>query len=190
MSFQDRIKQASKFEKELFSTIEEMGFVVAVNGTEHTHPEFVSGLKKSEDQTSLAIRFQPDGVASIGNISRSFYVEAKASKTIERTAYEQYKKLFTVENIVVIVFEPFDWKWCFVEEMPLEDGHDTVAPFPAERRFPVSDDGWLYPRKSRHGIAKGSGTPYRKIKPEELRKWETFKKEIIERLAENMHIPA
>lgn len=185
MNFQDRIEKASKFEKELFKKIAELGFVVAINGTEHTYPAFIEGLKNSTDQTSLAIRFQPDGVARIGKIPRSFYVEAKASKSIERTAYDQYKKLFDAESVVVIVFEPLGWGWCFIEEMPLEDGHDTVATFPVSRRFPVSDDGWLYPRKSTRGIAKGSGTPYRKVESEKLREWYTFKKEILKRLDDN-----
>jgi len=183
MSFQDRIKKATEFENELFKKIAELGFVVAKNGTEHTHPEFIETLHKSTDQTSLAIRFQPDGVAHIGKVPRSFYVEAKASKSMEKTAYEQYKKLSDAGNIVTVVFGPFGWKWCFVDEMPLENGHDTVSPFPEKMRYPVSDDGWLYPRRSARGAAKGSGTPYRKIKPENLRGWETFKTDIIKRLS-------
>lgn len=185
MNFQDRKEKAKEFEKELFEKIAELGFVVAINGTEHTHPAFIEGLKNSTDQTSLAIRFQPDGVARIGKIPRSFYVEAKASKTIERTACMQYRKLFDAGNVVVVVFRPLRWRWCFVEEMPLEDGHDTVAAFAASQRFPVSDDGWLCPRKSAHGTAKGSGTPYRKVESEKLREWYTFKKEILKRLDGN-----
>jgi len=182
MSFDDRIKKASAFEKLLFEKIEGLGFIVAVNGTEHTHPEFTRDLRQSTDQTSLAIRFQPDGVARIGKIPRSFYVEAKSSKTIERTAYEQYKKLSDVGNIVVVVFCDFGWKWCFVDEMPLEDGADTVSCFTENRRFPVKD-GWLYPRQTEHGTSgKGSGTPYRRIVEKDLREWPTLKMEILNRL--------
>lgn len=181
MSFKDRIEKASAFEKLLFETIESLGFVVAINGTEHTHPMFTSGLRKSTDQTSLAIRFQPDGVAHIGTIPRSFYVEAKASTAIERAAYEQYKKLSDAGSIVVVVFGKLSWKWCFVDEMPIEDGNDTVAPFPENLRFPVKD-GWLYPRKSNHGTGRGSNTPYKNIIESDLRKWDTFKSAILNRL--------
>ena len=87
---------SSAFEKRLFSELESLGFVVAVNGTEHTHPDFVRALHRSADQTSLAIRFQPDAVAHIGNTPRAMYVEAKAAKNIEKTAYEQYMKLHAV----------------------------------------------------------------------------------------------
>ena len=183
MSFEERIRKASVFEKQVFDAIEKLGFAVAINGTEHTHPDFIKSLRKSVDQTSLAIRFQPDGVAQIGKIPRSFYVEAKASKTIEKTAYEQYQKLCNVGNIVVVIFEPFKWMWCFADEMPLEDGNDTVLKYAKSRRFSV-ENGWMYPRKSAHGTGgRGSNTPYRCIKMRELREWATFESEIVHRLA-------
>jgi len=184
MSFDDRIAKASAFEKQLFSKIEKMGFVVAINGTEHILPGFTDGLRKSTDQTSLAIRFQPDGVARIGIVPRSFYVEAKASKSIEKTAYEQYNKLRDAGNIVVIVFQPLNWKWCFVDEMPLEDGNITASRYAEDRRFPVDDEGWLCPRKSKHGTQRGSGTPYRLLIESELIEWSKFRTKIIERLGQ------
>lgn len=181
MSFEERIRKATVFERQLFDAIKKMGFAVAINGTEHTHPGFTKTLRKSVDQTSLAIRFQPDGVAQIGKIPKSFYVEAKSSKSIERTAYEQYKKLCDAGNMVVVVFEPLGKKWCFADEMPLEDGNDTVLRYAEGRRFPVRD-GWLYPRQCVHRTRFGSNTPYRYIQVEQLRDWAMFKTEVMARL--------
>lgn len=181
MAFKDRIKVATEFERRLFEKIAEMGFRVAINGTEHTHPNFVKDLHSSRDQTSLAIRFQPDGVANIGRVPRSFYVEAKAAKTLERLAYEQYTKLHLSGNIVVLVFEKLDWGWCFIEEVPLEQAETTVAPFPKNRRFPIVD-GWLAPRKAGRRFGSGSGTQYRHVVPSGLRPFDSFKSTIIERL--------
>lgn len=187
MGFEKRIVTASKFECSLFEAIERSDFMVAFYGTEHSCPEFVDKLSRSNDQTSLAIRFQPDIVAHIGKrVPRSFFVEAKAAQTIERTAYEQYMKLYNSGNIVVVVFEPLKWRWSFVEEMMLIDGNKSIALYPPEKRFPV-EDGWLYPRRTRHGTigAGGSGTPYRYINRRGLRTWASFKPDIIQRLGEN-----
>jgi len=104
MSFEERSKAAKEFQDKLFADLQAMGFNVALNGTEHTHPAFVSELHRSEDQTSMAIRYAPDGVACIGKIPRSFYVEAKFARTIERNAWIQYGKLVEAGNILVIVF--------------------------------------------------------------------------------------
>lgn len=176
MSFSDRSGVGSRFEKRLFEKIQDMGFVVALNGTEHTHPEFVKLLHRSVDQCSLAIRFQPDGVACVGLIPRSFYIEAKAAKTIEKSAYNQYMKLHGNGNIIVIVFEKFNWEWNFINEVELIDGSVSVARYPVHKRFPLDEDGWMYPRKTTHGTGRrGSGTPYKYIKRSSLRPWCNFK---------------
>jgi len=182
MGFSDRAAIAHEFEQSLFKELSNMGFVVAVNGTEHTAPEFVKDLKRSTDQTSLSIRFQPDGVARIGKIPRSFYVEAKYADNIERLAYEQYMKLYDSGNIVVIVFGKYEWAWCFIEELPLQPAIDTVSVYPEERRFPIVD-GWITPRASGRTLAHGSGTPYRQVIIENLRQWSSFKKTVIDRLS-------
>lgn len=180
-NFNDRDKDSKVFEQALFDKIRKMGFDVAINGTEHTCPVFVDGLRQSNDQTSLAIRFQPDCVANIGRVPRSFYVEAKAAKTIERLAYEQYLKLYEVGNIAVVVFEKLEWRWGFVEELVLEEAEVTVGRYPKHRRFPIVD-GWIAPRVAGRKPAKGSGTQYRMMSPEKLRLWRDFKKDVIERL--------
>jgi hypothetical protein len=187
--FSGRIEKASKFEQELFDRIERLGFCVAMNGTEHTYPEFVDRLRKSTDQTSLAIRFQPDAVASIGKIPRSFFVEAKAAHTMERLAWEQYWRLYCNGNILVLVFEDFDWAWNFIEEIRLIPGEETVSSFPPKMRFPVVD-GWITPRGSRrwrqlrNKIKRASFTPYRKVDGSSLRPWSEFRDGIIGRLEE------
>ena len=181
--FEDRQNQGLRFEAELFQAVQEMGFNIAINGTEHTHPEFVSQLHRSTDQTSLAVRFQPDGVASVGKIPRTFYIEAKNSKMIEKTAHQQYCKLATLDNIVVVVFKPLSNGWCFADSMPLIHGSETVKPFPIGRRFPVDEDGWLCPRQVGRRPSRGSGTSYREIDPARLELWADFKSKVCSVLA-------
>jgi len=186
--FGERIKTSVAFEKLLFEKLDEQGFAIAVNGTEHTHPGFVSQLLHSTDQTSLAIRFQPDGVACIGKTPRSFFIEAKAARNIEKTAYEQYMKLQVTGNIVIVVFEKLGWGWNFIEDIKMTDGHETVASFPAEKRFPVSPDGWIYPRSGKRWrdikqkVLRASGTPYREIDKVSLLPWSVFKDNVITKL--------
>ena len=184
MTFKKRIQTGLDFETELFQKLSDIGFKIAMNGTEHTHPEFVDGLRNSTDQTSLSLRFQPDGVISIGKIPRSVFIEAKASKAIEKLAYIQYLKLKEMGSIVVVVFKVFGNGWCFIEDMPIIDGNKTVESFPEGRRFPV-EDGWIVPRKCNRKPKNGSGTPYREINSFNLNDWCDFKKIIIEKLMSN-----
>jgi len=189
MSFKDRAQRSSKFENDLFDAVEKMGFAVARNGTEHTYPEFVNSLHKSTDQTSLAIRFQPDGVAQIGHVPRSFYIEAKAAVTIERTAWEQYWKLHENGNIVAIVFGKLEWRWNLLENIVLIAATDTVGRFPPGSRFPVVDD-WITPRGSQRWASiqransQASGTPYREVDVRSLQEWHCFKAQIVKQLNE------
>jgi hypothetical protein len=182
-SFRERTEEARRFAEELFSAVGDMGFAVAVNGTEHTHPDFVASLCRSKDPTSLAIRFQPDGVARIGKTPRSFYIEAKSSETIERNAYDQYMRLHNNGCVVVVVFETSGgWGWCFIEDLSLEEAIVTVARYPPKRRFPI-EDGWLAPRQAGRRPKNGSGTPYRYVLTDDLLPWSEFKERVIDRLA-------
>ena len=175
MGFQKRIQNSTKFEKELFQKLEEMGFYVALNGTEHTHPTFADKLRQSNDPTSLSIRFQPDGVICTNGQTKSAYVEVKASENIEKTAYEQYMKLHNNENIVLIVFEKFKYAWNFIQHIDLIDGNITVKPFPPTKRFPVDKNGWICPRKAKHwnnvSGNNASGTPYKAVNQQSLLPW-------------------
>lgn len=178
--FSKRLRKARMFEKQVFAEIEAMGFQIALNGTEHTHPRFVAQLRNSQDQTSLAIRFQPDGVACTEVDSHTFYVEAKNAKTIEKLAYEQYIKLSDSGNIVVVVFGQLNWGWTLANYLTLVDGNETVKSFPPDRRFRVID-GWLYPRLSSHWETikwynpQAAGTPYREIDSNSLLPWSQFR---------------
>jgi len=187
-AFTYRLTTAEKFQTELFDALLSMGFAVALNGTEHTHPDFVAKLRASTDQTSLAIRFQPDGVACIGGIPRTVYIEAKHAVSIERTAYEQYVKLSAAGNILAVVFGKLDWQWNFIECIGLIRGEETVNSYSVANRFPV-EDGWIVPRAAQHwrtvkiGNPGASGTPYREIAIGSLLAWEQFKPAVIERLS-------
>lgn len=187
--FGGRIVKALSFEDALDKDLKKKNFHVARNGTEHTFPEFTNRLRLSDDPTSLAIRFQPDGIACIGRVPRSFYYEAKASRYIEKTAYEQYMAIREANGILVIVFE-WDtnyWRWNFIENIKLIPGGVTVNRFPPAKRFPVRDD-WIIPRGSkrwetiRSNSSQASGTPYREVDITSLLYWEEFESKIIERL--------
>lgn len=186
MSFEERSKAAKEFQDKLFADLQAMGFNVALNGTEHTHPAFASELHRSEDQTSMAIRYAPDGVACIGKIPRSFYVEAKFARTIERNAWIQYGKLVEAGNILVIVF---GWEnntvFNFYENIKLIPGEISGLRYPASSRYPV-EDGWIYPRKSKlwdnSKSPKASGTPYKEVDLTSLIPFSEFYKEIVNRL--------
>ena len=188
--FDNRTGKALPFEDALTKDLEGQGFCVARNGTEHTFPEFTGQLRRSNDSTSLAIRFQPDGVACIGRIPRSFYWEAKASRKIEKTAYEQYMAIHRMGGVLVVVFQwdTGDWRWNFIEDVRLIPGSDTVSKFPPDRRFPVVNE-WITPRGSQRweivksNSSQASGTPYREVNEASLLKWNAFKPAIVERLS-------
>ena len=185
-SFIERISKGETFSRQIFDDLLSWGFNVALNGTEHTHPDFVKLLHSSIDQTSLMIRYQPDGVASCGRIPRSFYVEAKASKFIERDAYLNYIRLQTLGAVVYIVFQYNDTiGFCEIQDLSFEP--ITSNSYPVE-------DGWLCPRMRTDWMTyrqtfKGSGTPFRSINIDCLMPWDQFKRTAIARLIEVTHAP-
>jgi len=194
MNFEKLSKEGKKFQVELFGKLSAMGFTVALNGTEYTHPEFIAGLRNSEDQTSLAIRFAPDGVACIGKIPRSFYIEAKRGSSIEKNAWIQYGKLVEAGNVLVIVFcnNENSWYFNFYESVKLIDGKISSENIPEYKRWPIDDDGWICPRESaswnedKLNIKHASGTPYKKVDFSSLIPFAEFKNVVIERLRLNV----
>jgi hypothetical protein len=126
MSFRDRTGKEQAFLNQLRPALEGLGIRIAPNGTEYTHGDFMDALRQSADPTALALRFQPDIICYLKTEpGRPFYVEAKAADTIERNAYEQYRRLAGLGHIIVVVFEPFGaWKWNFVEDILLR--HERV----------------------------------------------------------------
>jgi len=172
MMWQERIKMGDKFAADVFSELESMGFTVARNGTEHTHPEFIQRLRQSDDTTSLAIRYAPDGVAGIGDPLVTAYIEAKNSWAIEKNAYQNYIRLAINGCIVIVIFNIDDrWLWCDINELCLR---------PVLRsKWPIDEDGWICPRndpdyENKRKTLKGSGTPFLPIDTASLREWDTF----------------
>jgi len=196
-SFNDRLERAKNYEIALIKMLNLSGFVTALNGTEHTHPDFVDKLRHSEDPTSLSIRFQPDGVAYIGNTPRSFYFEAKSSSTIEKNAYDQYINLTRNSNIVVLFFgsvgDEIKFKWIFVEDLKFTNSENLLKKFKNQKGNKQKDipiiDNWFYPRKLNDSDYnewkieyKGSGTPYANIDKSCLLNCNVFKNLMIEKL--------
>ena len=175
--FTQRAGAGELFSQRIFDDLRKWNYQVALNGTEHTHKDFMRNIQFSEDSTSLTIRYQPDGVMSFGNRPcKSAYVEAKRSKTIERNAYENYYRLHDTGAIVFVVFGvtniTFDIVFCRIEDLKFE-------PLPYTSKWPISD-GWFYPRlhPNWEQIRKtfpGSGTPFRYIDQKYLLPWQLFK---------------
>jgi hypothetical protein len=65
--FEARLSKAARFEEEVEAYWQRSSKVEAVarNGTEHTHPDFVSLLRQRTDSGSMLVRFAPDGVALV-----------------------------------------------------------------------------------------------------------------------------
>ncbi|MBT7075980.1 MAG: hypothetical protein HN922_13855 [Anaerolineae bacterium] len=177
MSFSERISKGIELEKRIFNDLEKMGFHVAINGTEHTHPRFVKNLKNSEDQSSLTIRFQPDGVIAFGDNNKSAYIEIKSSPFIEKLAYTNYKNISDGGSIVVLVSENNGViKFNSIKNLAFKEIKNS--------RFPIID-GWVSPREhedwqriKRNGF-RGSGTPYKLINHDAMIDWSKFKELIL-----------
>jgi len=185
-TFKERTNRGDIFSTRIFDDLDKWGFDVALNGTEHTHPEFIKQLHSSTDPTSLMIRYQPDGVASIGTVPRSFYLEVKASKYIERDAYLNYTRLQMLGGVVYIVFAHNDFIG-FSEVQNIEFESIISSSIPVE-------NGWLCPRQrvdweTYRKTYKGSGTPFRGVDIKCLREWSIFKQTVVEKLSkENKNV--
>lgn len=189
-AFKDRLLVASIYEKQIFSLLKEIGFDVAMNGTEHHYPDFVKRLRQSKDQTSLSIRYQPDGVISIGNVPQSCFIDPKAGKTIEKDAYLQYRKLCDIGNRVILIFAGFNNAWNFIENIKLIPANETTDSFKPEHRHPIVD-GWITPRASIYWMSHlrfknrlASGTPYREVDKTSLYHWMSFKQSVSQLLCQ------
>lgn len=167
MAFAQRIEAGEAFQEQLMSLLSKRGDVASVcaNGTEHTHPDFVSLLRSNNTRASKFVRFAPDGVY-MKKDGEVIHFDAKAGKSIEKDAYEAYMALRGLGCRLLLFVKTGEGEMYFqdIEKVVLIDGEVTVSPFPANRRFPV-EDGWICPRKKAGttGAGNGSGTPYREI---------------------------
>ena len=161
-SFASRLESGKEWEHEVVELLEQNPRVVSValNGTEHTHPEFVDRLRKNDSQESKLLRYAPDGVY-LGATGFVYHWEAKHSTAIEKDAWMVYAAYQMIGcSIVVFVKHPDTGKRYYAElqNMKLIPGEETVKRFPPENRFPV-EDGW---------IMRPGRTPYREIDFESL----------------------
>ncbi len=175
-AFEKRLQPGIQAEQEAIEMIKAVAGVdaVALNGTEHTHPEFVNMLRSNNSGQSLFIRYAPDGVLlKHGTV---VHFDVKASKTIEKNAYNTYLKYQNAGCRVVLMVK-HDGRWFVqdIEKLKLIDGNATVAEFP--NPFPVDAEGWICPRYSgRTLISKMSGTPYRYIDMNSMKPWKKLAK--------------
>jgi len=163
--FQKRLTDGESFEQELIELLNAMPDIVDVieNGTEHTHPGFIDQLRKNKTEQSKLLRFAPDGVFLQSDESIIHY-DAKASRSIERDAYETYQKYWNMGFRIVIFVRPprkstIHWQW--LDQIRFLDSHEEVSRY--DRQFPVDQDGWILPRSDGDWYygSHMSGTPFR-----------------------------
>lgn len=172
-SFEGRAANGQKFSQKIFDDLSAWSFIVAKNGTEHTHPDFVKRLHASNDVTSLMIRYAPDGVISAASraSTKSAYVEAKNSTFIEKAAYENYMRIYCNGGIVAVVFADFTIRFEFIENLQFASRLTN---------WPLDNEGWECPRlhpdwQRVRRKYPGSGTPFKKIRWGSLRNWDEFR---------------
>lgn len=165
MAFSDRLEVAKEFEEAVERFCRTFSVSVAKNGTEHTHPDFVAGLRSLSDTGSKFVRFAPDGVMLLANRG-VIHWEAKRSKALEKDAYQTYMayrdmgcqvRIFIKNPATGEVFS----QW--VEKIGFIPSCDVVAPIHPSKRHPIDSEDWLCPRKGGGTTGFGSGTPYREI---------------------------
>lgn len=162
MGFNERIETGQAFEADVEDYCNKNAVMVAKNGTEHTHPEFVENIRSNKAKTSKLIRYAPDGIL-LNKEGDVYHWEAKCSDKIEKDAYETYMKYTGMGHKVLLFCKHGNQVCCgLIENIRLIDGNDTVNEFPPERRHPV-EDKWIYPRRGHGNAGIGSGTPYRVI---------------------------
>ena len=162
--FIERLKTGQAFEDEVEAYCAHYSLTVARNGTEHTHPEFVSHLRGLEDSASKFIRFAPDGVALL-KASGVIHWEAKASINLEKDAYETYVKYQAMGCSVCVFFKDGENVYKqFVDQVGFIPSDAVVGRVPPRMRYPIDEDDWITPRKSKSGKrGSGSGTPYKEV---------------------------
>lgn len=162
MGFSTRIVAARQFEQDLLAYLQADPFVVKaiINGTEHTHSDFVDLLRTNPSPAAKFIRFSPDGVMLLYN-GEVVYYDAKTSRAIEKDAYNAYMQYADFGLTVLCFVQRRGGATYFqrIENIKLDTGEFTISRFSSEDQFPVKD-GWICLSKTAAG---GSGTPYREI---------------------------
>jgi len=165
MSFADRLSGAKQFEVDVESYLNSRKSMsaVAVNGTEHTHPDFVDRLRRNNSTESKFVRFAPDGVclSASGTVT---HWEAKASKNIEKDAYETYMKYSDMGcSVVIFAKHPSGIVYCqYVHAVGFIPSSDVVGKY-GSRGHPIDECDWICPRMGHGDAGRGSGTSYREI---------------------------
>ena len=163
--FESRLAKGVEFETDLKAWLASRPSIRAVvaNGTEHTHPDFVSLLRNDRSPAAKFVRFAPDG--AVLHKSGVIHYDAKAAKAIEKDAYETYMNYVSCGCRVVLFVKNGETVYCRdIQHVRLIDGNETISKFPENRRFPVDEDGWICPRLSRNQLnGRMSGTPYKEI---------------------------
>ena len=154
---------AAEFENEVELFCVKRCISVAKNGSEHTHPSFVSMLRNRDDAGSKMVRFQPDGVVLAKD--GVYHWEAKHATNIERDAFETYMKYVSIGCKVIVFFKHPKTKKVFcsmAENIVFVPSEEVVSRYSEQTRHPIID-GWMYPRRGNGGRGYGSGTPYREV---------------------------
>ncbi len=161
--FENRLERGLQAERRVFGQLEAEGHDVVRNGTEHTHPNFVSRLRDNDTEAAKFIRYAPDG-AYRTNEGQVIHFDVKAANAIEKDAWNVYRAHEAAGCRVKLYIE-FGGKsysqW--LSDVRFLDSHSYVERFQEVRRFPIDEQGWICPRQ-KPGFrpdGKMSGTPYK-----------------------------
>jgi thiamine pyrophosphate-dependent acetolactate synthase large subunit-like protein len=164
MSFSDRNNRHDEFWQELAEWLQARPTIrlLALNGSEHTHPKLVEALRRLNSPAAHFVRYAPDGVYLAG--SQVVHFDAKAGRTIEKNAYHVYMAHKNA-GCKVILFVRYNGRtyWQWIEKIRFQDSWEVAAKFPQGRRFAIDEDGWFLPRQSNRNHVKKdmSGTPFK-----------------------------
>lgn len=164
--FSARIAKGAAFENEVEDYLKYSAISVARNGTEHTHHDFVAGVRQMNDRGSKFVRFAPDGVALL-QATGVIHWEAKHALNIEKDAYETYLKYADMGcNVRLFVKNPRTARvYCAaIEKVCFIPSDTVVASFPVHKRHPIDSEDWMHPRSGNgHRSIAASGTPYKAL---------------------------
>lgn len=132
--------------------------------------EAIEDIRRDDQPMARRLRFNPDGALFLRGAGFR-HLEAKASRNIEREPYEYYMQYEERGEPVFLMIGPLPTGpnvirtpiyIARVRDLVLVHGADTVNQYPLDQQYPVTDDGWIAPRRG-HGAVRGSGTQYREI---------------------------
>jgi len=139
MSFETRINKSKDAIKRFIEYAKEKQLDYAYSGYEElkSSPEFQDKIRKIDDITAKRIRYFPDMIL-VGK--KTWLLEIKHGKTIEKDAYDTYMELHNLcWNVGIVFLNNDNLKFIRI--------NDLMFILPKKYNIPIIDDYWIAPRK-------------------------------------------